>query len=138
MNGPWAEVPAALVIAGAVLLFLLETAFSIVLIAASALNRVALHRLGSEDDGSRRYLETIREPLSTHRTATHLARQLCLLGAALQDRRQSVFLRPGAWISHAPSLARPGCIEHGRRHQPSRSNTAARPWPPPIHMVSSP
>jgi CBS domain containing-hemolysin-like protein len=73
--------PFALCAAGC--LFLIETALSIALVAASSLSRVALRRLGTEDGKRLEFLGDLRETASSHRIAAHLARQLCLLGGSL-------------------------------------------------------
>lgn len=69
-----------LLIALSALFFALETSFSVALAAMSGLSRVALRRMSMEDGGSLRFIENLREPASGYRIATHLARQLCLLG----------------------------------------------------------
>jgi CBS domain containing-hemolysin-like protein len=71
-----------LALAAAVLLLLTEGALAVGLAAASALSRVALRRLGTENGERLAFVEGLRESASDHRIAAHLARQLCLLGGA--------------------------------------------------------
>jgi magnesium and cobalt transporter len=63
------------------MLFLVQIGLSVALVAASALSRVALHRL-SNGRSWLGFLATLREPASAHRMAAGLLRQLCLLGGA--------------------------------------------------------
>ena len=49
----------------------------------SALSRVALHRIGSESNGTLEFLAGLQEPSSAHRLAAAILRQLSLLGAVL-------------------------------------------------------
>ena len=72
-----------LAVCAAAVLFLLEAAFAVALAAVSALSRVALRRLGTENGDRLAFLESLRETASVHRIAAHLARQLCLLGGGL-------------------------------------------------------
>jgi len=72
-----------LALCGAAFLFLLEAAFAVALSAASALSRVALHRLGTENGERLAFVQDLRETSSAYRLAAVLARQLCLLGGAL-------------------------------------------------------
>jgi magnesium and cobalt transporter len=65
------------------LLFLMQLALSVVLVAVSLLSRVALHRIGAEAAGQLRFLPRLHDPASTHRLATTLMRQLCLMGGTL-------------------------------------------------------
>jgi CBS domain containing-hemolysin-like protein len=74
---------ATLSIVGALVLFLLEAGLAVALAAATALSRVALHRLGTENGERIAFVGGLRETASVHRIAAHLARQLCLLGGAL-------------------------------------------------------
>jgi CBS domain containing-hemolysin-like protein len=74
---------AVLAVCGAGALFLLETAYAVALAAASALSRVALHRLGTDHGERLAFVENLRETSSAHWIAALLARQLCLLGGAL-------------------------------------------------------
>lgn len=82
MNEGWGELGGVLALGGAALLFLLGTTISAVVVAATSLNRVALHRLGSETGSSLVFVESLREPASVYRIALQLARNLCLLGGA--------------------------------------------------------
>jgi len=77
------QLVATLSIVGALVLFLLEAGLAVALAAASALSRVALHRLGTENGQRLAFVVDLRETASVHRIAAHLARQLCLLGGAL-------------------------------------------------------
>lgn len=79
-EGAWLT---GLSLCGAALLFLLEAAFAVALSAASALSRVALHRLGTENGERLAFVQGLRETSSAHRLGAVLARQLCLLGGAL-------------------------------------------------------
>jgi CBS domain containing-hemolysin-like protein len=79
-EGAWLT---GLALCGAALLFLLEAAFAVALSAASALSRVALHRLGTESGERLAFVQDLRETASAHRLAAVLARQVCLLGGAL-------------------------------------------------------
>jgi len=80
VNEGWGELGGVLALGGAALLFLLGTTISAVVVAATSLNRVALHRLGSETGSSLVFVESLREPASVYRIALQLARNLCLLG----------------------------------------------------------
>jgi CBS domain containing-hemolysin-like protein len=70
-----------LALVAAALLFLVEGALAVALAAASALSRVALRRLGTENGEKLAFVESLRETGSVHRIAAHLGRQLALLGA---------------------------------------------------------
>jgi CBS domain containing-hemolysin-like protein len=83
VSGEDADWIAALAVCGAGALFLLETAYAVALAAASALSRVALHRLGTDHGERLAFVESLRETSSAHWIAALLARQLCLLGGAL-------------------------------------------------------
>ncbi len=80
---------------GALLLLALELALSVALVAASALSRVALRRLGAESGGRLRFVVSLRTPPSTYRSAAYLARQLSLLGGC-------VLLGVTAWVADWP------------------------------------
>jgi len=67
----------------ALALFLLDLVLTVAMVAASALNRVALQRLRAEAGGRLRFLADFRNAPSSHRTAAHLARQLSLLAGVL-------------------------------------------------------
>ena len=69
--------------AGALALFALSAGYTLLLVAVSALSRVALRRLAVEEDARFGELESLRVPSSSARLATTLARQLALLGGAL-------------------------------------------------------
>jgi len=79
----WTQTGLAVALGGAVLLFLLELAYSVVLVSVSALSRVALHRLLGDLHPRLAFVERLREPQSPERIATALIRQLCLLGGVL-------------------------------------------------------
>ena len=79
----WSQGQVIFALVGAVVLLILDVLLSIVLVTVGSLTRVALHRLGSEPDSRVAFLAEMRELSSPHRTATALARQLCLLGAVL-------------------------------------------------------
>jgi putative hemolysin len=79
----WSSTVVAAVIVGAVVLFLLDLAYSVVLVSVSALSRVALHRLCGDLPARLAFVESLREPQSPHRVAASLMRQLCLLGGVL-------------------------------------------------------
>ena len=71
-----------LALGGAAALLLLDLALSVALLAAAGLNRVTLRRLAQEAGPSFGFLETFKTPLSPHRTAAQMVRQVCLLGAS--------------------------------------------------------
>ena len=81
MNADWSQYQTTLALSAAGFLFLLQMALSIALGAVTALSRVALHRLSSED--GQQVLASLREPPSKHRAAIALLRQLCLMGGLL-------------------------------------------------------
>jgi len=72
-----------LALGAAAVLFLLDLAYSAVLVAVSALSRVALHRMSSDLSPRLAFVESLREPQSPHRVSVSIVRQLCLLGGAL-------------------------------------------------------
>ena len=74
MNGPWSEGQVVFGLAAAALLFGLELVFSVAIIAASSLSRVALHRLAGDDNGRLGFLSAMRDFPSTYRMATAMAR----------------------------------------------------------------
>ena len=63
-------------------LFLAQTGFAVLLVAAGSLSRVALRRLGTEGEGRLRFAEDLRLAHSARRVAAHAARESCLLGAS--------------------------------------------------------
>jgi len=81
-EGDSAWLPVAAIVAAGVL-FLVEGGLAAAFASASALSRVALRRLGGENGGKLACVESLRKTGSTHRIASHLAQQLCLLGGAL-------------------------------------------------------
>jgi CBS domain containing-hemolysin-like protein len=83
MSGTASELGWMLAGGGAVLLFVLAATLSAALVACSALSRVALHRLGTEPGSRLEFVETLRDPASVHRIAVQLAKNMCLLGAAV-------------------------------------------------------
>jgi putative hemolysin len=66
----------------AALLFLVETAIAVLLVAVASLSRVAIRRLAAED-GRLAFLEEVRSGQSSRRISLHAAREACLLGASL-------------------------------------------------------
>jgi CBS domain containing-hemolysin-like protein len=70
-------------VGGAALLFALQTAYAVLLVAVTALSRVALRRLAAEGGVGFGALESLRDPSSSARLSTSLARPLALLGGAL-------------------------------------------------------
>jgi CBS domain containing-hemolysin-like protein len=65
--------------AGVLLLMVLDLLLTIALVAGNALSHVSLHRLAGVGGDDSILLE-IGSPVSRHRTAAYLARQICLLG----------------------------------------------------------
>ncbi len=83
MSGELSTAWTVAALVGAGLLFVVDLALSVALTASSALSRVALHRIGSESNGTLEFLGDVQEPSSAHRLAAGMLRQLCLLGAVL-------------------------------------------------------
>ncbi len=67
----------------AILLFLLDLILTVAMVAGSALNRVALQRLSAESGRHLRFIADFKTPHCSYRIATHIVRQLSLLGGAL-------------------------------------------------------
>jgi putative hemolysin len=66
---------------GALVLFLLDLALSVMTLSASALSRVALRRMNTDSGDRLPFLEEFKMVPSTHRAAIHTLRQLSLIGA---------------------------------------------------------
>jgi CBS domain containing-hemolysin-like protein len=66
---------------GAVVLFVLDLALSVMTLSASALSRVALRRMNTESGNLLPFLEEFKTVPSSHRAAIHTLRQLSLIGA---------------------------------------------------------
>jgi CBS domain containing-hemolysin-like protein len=74
----------AWIAAGGAFLFLLaDLVLSAVLVAVQGLSRVTLHRIAGEPDGRLAFAEVLDSPTSSHRIATVLGRQLCLVAACV-------------------------------------------------------
>ncbi len=82
MSGPWGQLQVVAALTAAATLFLLHVALSVALVAATSLSRITLHRLSGDLDPRFAFIESMREPRSTHRAAAALMRQICLLGGA--------------------------------------------------------
>jgi len=76
-------VTSLLALAGVAALLVFEFLLTVALMATTALSRVALHRLATENGRSLHFLDQLKTPASPHRIAAHIARQLCLLGIFL-------------------------------------------------------
>jgi magnesium and cobalt transporter len=72
---------AALALAFGGLLLLVDLALSVVMIAASAVSRVALRRMNAESGGRLPFLEELKTVPSEYRAAVHTLREASLLGA---------------------------------------------------------
>jgi magnesium and cobalt transporter len=66
---------------GAIVLFLLDLALSVMTLSASALSRVALRRMNAESGYRLPFLDEFKTVPSSHRAAIHTLRQLSLIGA---------------------------------------------------------
>lgn len=66
---------------GAMALFLLDLALSVMTLSASALSRVALRRMNTDSGNSLPFLEEFKTVPSSHRAAIHALRQMSLIGA---------------------------------------------------------
>lgn len=93
---PWLGWIAA---AGSVLLFLLATAYGLILVCLSDLSRVALRRLSGEGETGLRFLESLQQPRSTWRLALVLAHRLSLFGGVA-----AAAVAAGEWGLRRPSL----------------------------------
>jgi CBS domain containing-hemolysin-like protein len=69
--------------AGAVIFFVVEACLAVVLLAAGALSRVAIHRVAMEFDPPRRHLDELRTPHSLYAMAVSAGRLGSLLVASL-------------------------------------------------------
>lgn len=83
MSANWTQGQIVAALSAAVLLFVVQAALSVVLVAVTSLSRVALRRMSNGTHPRLAFLEQMREPGSTHRAATALLRQLCLLGGVV-------------------------------------------------------
>lgn len=79
----WTESASIWALIAASMLFLLDLAYSTILVASAALSRVGLYRLSSDLSPRRAFVERLSEPESPHRVAVVLMRQFCLLGTVL-------------------------------------------------------
>ena len=87
-------------------LLLLEFLLTLTLMSVSALSRVALHRVATENGRSLEFLQHLKTPSSTHRIAAHMARQLCLLGLVLLAARIGIQLGwPFPWLTGLAAVA---------------------------------
>jgi magnesium and cobalt transporter len=83
LNGTWTGTQVNLAFAAAGFFLLLDLLLSVALVAADALSQVALHRVSLESEGRFGFLDEMRNPSSTYRSATVILRQLSLLCATL-------------------------------------------------------
>jgi magnesium and cobalt transporter len=83
---------------GAVALFLLDLALSVMTLSASALSRVALRRMNAESGYRLPFLDEFKTVPSPQRAAIHTLRQLSLIGAvALTGWIADASAWPGGW-----------------------------------------
>jgi CBS domain containing-hemolysin-like protein len=79
---------------------------TLTLMSVSALSRVALHRVATENGRGLEFLQHLKTPSSTHRIAAHMARQLCLLGLLLVTAGAAIRLGwPYPWLTSVALLA---------------------------------
>ena len=73
----------ALAVGGATVCFLIDLGLSVALASLTGVSRVALHRLAGEAKPHQAWLATLPDPLSPHRIAAQLLRQLALMAGTL-------------------------------------------------------
>jgi CBS domain containing-hemolysin-like protein len=81
LSGSWTNLQLGLTLLAAGLLFLLDLALSLALVAVAALSPVALRRMSSDGEPGSGFLEQMPRPYSAHRVAAFMLQQLSLLVA---------------------------------------------------------
>jgi len=81
LSGSWTNLQLGLTLLAAGLLFLLDLALSLALVAVAALTPVALRRMSSDGEPGSDFLEQMPRPYSAHRVAAFMLQQLSLLAA---------------------------------------------------------
>jgi putative hemolysin len=82
VSEPWSLAWVGLALAGAAALFLLEFSLSMLLLSIAAVSRVALRRMIADSRGRLRFLEDVKDPPFSRRTALNAVRLASLIGGS--------------------------------------------------------